>query len=87
MNSTKWTERNSSGSCTTSITGSCTQSPCRLKKVQGKKKRDADKAEAAKKIEASADGETGDEFKAGEAPSTTEQAGNLLNDKDEDIIF
>jgi len=69
------------------ITGSCTQSPCRLKKVQGKKKRDADKAEAAKKIEESADGETGDEFKAGEAPSTTEQAGNLLNDKDEDIIF
>jgi len=67
--------------------GSCTQSPRRLKKVQGKKKRDADKAEAAKEIEASADGETGNEFEAEEAPPTAEQAGNLLNDKDEDIIF
>ena len=73
--------------CTTLITGSCTQSPCRLKKVQGKKKRDAEKAEAEKRIAAGAGGETGDEIKIEEAHSTTEQAGNLLNDKDEDIIF
>jgi V-type H+-transporting ATPase subunit D len=61
--------------------------PCRLKKVQGKKKRDAEKAEAAKRIAADADGEAGDEVKREETPSTAEQAGNLLNAKDEDVIF
>lgn len=34
-----------------------------------------------------ADDEIGDEVKTEEAPSTTEQAGNMLNDKDEDVIF
>lgn len=63
------------------------QTPCRLKKVQGKKKREADKAEAARMIEAGPGGETGVEVKTKEAPSTTEQAGNLLNDRDEDVIF
>jgi len=59
----------------------------RLKKVQGKKKRDAEKAEAAKKIEAEAAGDSGGEVEASEAPSTTEPASNFLNDKDEDVIF
>ena len=63
------------------------QTPCRLKKVQGKKKRDADKAEAAKMIEAGAGGETDVEVKTKDAPSTTEQAGDLLGGKDEDVIF
>ena len=62
-------------------------SPHRLKKVQGKKKRDAEKAEAAKKIEEDAAGEAGDEVKAEETPSTTESTGDLLNDRDEDVIF
>lgn len=69
------------------ITRNCAQSSCRLKKVQGKKKRDAEKAEALKKIEADAAGETGGETKTTEAPSTTERVGDLLNDKDEDVIF
>jgi len=60
--------------------------PSRLKKVQGKKKRDAGQAEAAK-IEAEAAGETGDEVESKEAPSTTESVGDLLNEKDEDVIF
>ena len=59
----------------------------RLKKVQGKKKRDAEKADAAKMIEAGPDGETGVEVKAKEAPLVSEQTGNLLNDKDQDVIF
>lgn len=63
------------------------QTPCRLKKVQGKKKRDAEKAEAARIIEADANGETGAEVEMKEAPSTTEPAVGLLNDKDEDVIF
>jgi len=58
----------------------------RLKKVQGKKKRDAGKAEAAR-IEAEAAGENEGESKTMEAPPATEQAGGLLNDKDEDVIF
>jgi len=69
------------------ITKNRTQYPCRLKKVQGKKKRDAEKAEAAKRIAESAAGEAGDEVKAKEAPSTAETAGDLLNDRDEDVIF
>ena len=60
---------------------------CRLKKVQGKKKRDAEKAEAAKMLEAGAGDEIDTEAETMEAPPTKEQAGNLLNDKDEDIIF
>jgi len=59
----------------------------RLKKVQGKKKRDAEKAEAVKKIEAGAADEAGDGVKTEEAPSTTESAGDLLNDRDADVIF
>ena len=66
----------------TLITTNCTQSSHRLKKVQGKKKRDTEKAEAAKMIE-EAVGETDDEVKAKEEPST----GNLLTDRDEDVIF
>jgi len=64
-----------------------TQSPCRLKKVQGKKKRDAETAEAAKRTEAEIAGEGGDEVETKEAPPTAEPAGNLLNNKDEDVIF
>lgn len=64
------------------ISRNCAEFPCRLKKVQGKKKRDAEKAEAAR-VEAEAAGETKDEV---EAAPTTAQAG-LLNDKDEDVIF
>ena len=60
---------------------------CRLKKVQGKKKRDAEKAEAAKRLTESVAGETGDEVETTEAPSTAETTGDLLNDRDEDIIF
>lgn len=60
------------------------QTTRRLKKVQGKKKRDADKAEAEKMVEGD---EIDVEAKMEEAPSTTEQAGDLLNAKDEDIIF
>lgn len=63
-----------------------TEPPCRLKKVQGKKKRDAEKAEATKRI-ADAAGETDDVTKTKEAPSTTEAAGDLLNDRDQDVIF
>jgi hypothetical protein len=82
----RWTERSSSGSRMTLIAKNRTQFPHRLKKVQGKKKRDAEKAETAR-IEADAAGETGDEVKTKEEPSTTESAGDLLNDRDEDIIF
>ena len=73
----------------TLITTDYTQSPCRLKKVQGKKKRDAEKAEAAKRIAEAegAAGETGDGVKTREDPSTAETTGDLLNDRDEDIIF
>jgi len=59
----------------------------RLKKVQGKKKRDADKAEAVKKVEASVADGTGDEVESKEAPPTTESTGDLLSAKDEDVIF
>jgi V-type H+-transporting ATPase subunit D len=59
----------------------------RLKKVQGKKKRDAEKAEAARLLKASTDGETVSEVETGGASSETEPAGDLLNDKDEDVIF
>jgi len=69
------------------ITRDCTQPPCRLKKVQGKKKRDAEKAEAAKRITESAAGETGGEVETKEALSTAETKGDLLNERDEDIIF
>jgi len=57
----------------------------RLKKVQGKKKRDAEKAEAAKRIGAAS--EAADLAKLNEEPSTTEPTGDLLSDKDQDIIF
>lgn len=63
------------------------QTPLRLKKVQGKKKRDAEKAEAARMIEAGPDGESGVEVKTKEAPSTTVQADDLLSHKDQDVIF
>ena len=66
----------------TLITTNCTQSSHRLKKVQGKKKRDTEKAEAAKMIE-EAVGETDGQVKAKEEPST----GDLLTDRDEDVIF
>lgn len=59
----------------------------RLKKVQGKKKRDAENAEAARLLKESADGETVSEMETGGSPSTAEPAGDLLNDKDEDVIF
>jgi len=59
----------------------------RLKKVQGKKKRDAEKAEAARLIKEADEEETRIEVETEETSSTTEQAGNLLNDKDEDVIF
>ena len=64
-----------------------TQFLCRLKKVQGKKKRDAETAEAAKRLKAAAEADTGGEFKRAETPPNTEQSGDLLNDKDEDVIF
>ena len=67
--------------------GDCTQCSCRLKKVQGKKKRDADKAEATKRIEAGAAGDTGDEVETKWATSTAKSAGDLLNERDEDVIF
>lgn len=53
----------------------------RLKKVQGKKKRDAAVAEALKKVH--------DEELAAqdEVESDSEPLGDLLKDKDEDIIF
>jgi V-type H+-transporting ATPase subunit D len=60
---------------------------CRLKKVQGKKKRDAEKAEAAKRLEEDAGDGIDTEAEAVEEPPTKEQAGDLLNDKDEDVIF
>jgi len=59
----------------------------RLKKVQGKKKRDAEKAEAARLIKEADEEETRIEVETEETSSTTKQAGNLLNDKDEDVIF
>ena len=71
----------------TLITRSCTQCPCRLKKVQGKKKRDAEKAEVEKRLAADATGETDGEVETKEEPSATERVGDLLNDKDEDVIF
>lgn len=67
-----------------------TQFLCRLKKVQGKKKRDAEKAEAARKLKESAEAgeaDTGDEFGTAGTPLNPEQTGDLLNDKDEDVIF
>lgn len=71
----------------TLITKTCTQPLCRLKKVQAKKKRDAEKAEAERKIIEDAAGETGDEAETEEASSTTGPTGDLLKDKDEDVIF
>lgn len=59
----------------------------RLKKVQGKKKRDAEKAEASRTIEAAVGGGTNDKVEVNAAPSTAERGGNLLNDRDEDVIF
>jgi len=62
----------------------------RLKKVQGKKKRDAETAEVARRLKATAEaaeGDTGDQFKTAGTPFTTEQKGDLLYDKDEDVIF
>lgn len=63
------------------------QTLCRLKKVQGKKKRDAENAEAARLIKEADEEDTRVEVETKETFSTTEQAGNLLNDKDEDVIF
>jgi len=68
------------------IIKSSTQSPCRLKKVQGKKKRDAATAEAAK-VKAEAADEIGGEIETEGAPPTTKSKGDLLNNKDEDVIF
>jgi hypothetical protein len=82
----RWIGRNSSGLNAIFISVNMSQTSCRLKKVQGKKKRDADKAEAAK-IEADADGGVGVEFKVEEAPLAREQPGDLLNARDEDVIF
>jgi hypothetical protein len=52
-----------------------------LKKVQGKKKRDAQAADAAKAIQ---EAETADVQPKDEGESATS---DLLNDKDEDVIF
>jgi V-type H+-transporting ATPase subunit D len=63
------------------LTGTC----FRLKKVQGKKKRDAEAAEARKKLEGEGQSDAADQterIQLGEdAPS------DLLNAKDEDVIF
>ena len=56
---------------------------CRLKKVQGKKKRDATARDAAQAlVEASAPEETFDVAVTGEEVST-----DLLSSKDDDVIF
>jgi V-type H+-transporting ATPase subunit D len=52
----------------------------RLKKVQGKKKRDAQAADAAKALLAEAE----EAAPTDEGPSTN---ANLLDEKDEDVIF
>ena len=83
----RWTERSSSGSNAIFISAQLSQTFRRLKKVQGKKRRDADKAEAARMIEAEAGGEAGDDVKTKEEPLTREHAGDLLNARDEDVIF
>jgi len=56
----------------------------RLKKVQGKKKRDAAAALALEEKRALEMGSTGD---VADAEATGEAAPNMLQDKDEDIIF
>jgi V-type H+-transporting ATPase subunit D len=53
---------------------------CRLKKVQGKKKRDTAAAEIAKQV---ATDTAQDELPVGE----DEWGGNLLSSKDDDVIF
>ena len=54
--------------------------PRRLKKVQGKKKRDAEVAEALRKAL-----ESSEEVSA--APDFSGGGGDLLGSKDEDVIF
>lgn len=63
----------------------------RLKKVQGKKKRDADAAEAKRKAELAAqDFESGTTAPAAsfvDVPEDESAANNLLSTKDDDVIF
>ncbi len=53
---------------------------CRLKKVQGKKKRDAEASEALRKTLAAAE-------EAPASPDVSGGGGDLLGSKDEDVIF
>lgn len=57
---------------------------CRLKKVQGKKKRDTEAAEALRKAQLEEEGEQ--ESKIEEADDDTGNT-DLLSSKDQDVIF
>ena len=56
-----------------------------MKKVQGKKKRDAETAEATRKAIEAASGET--EASLPPTDPSDSGAGDLLSSKDEDVIF
>jgi V-type H+-transporting ATPase subunit D len=74
----RWTEKSSSGRYISSHHQSVSNIQCRrLKKVQGKKKRDTAAAAAAKEL---AGVETYEEVDEG-------GGGDLLSTKDEDVIF
>lgn len=59
---------------------------CRLKKVQGKKKRDAEAADKLKQAMADESAQV-DELVGGSVPEHAGGGGDLLSSKDEDVIF
>ena len=77
---TRWTERNSSGKSRIIVGIHLIKHACSLKKVQGKKKRDADVAEAQRKA-------LGETEESSEGPVIAGGGGDLLGSKDEDVIF
>lgn len=83
----RWTEKSSSGAC---YAFSCLSQPKvisildRLKKVQGKKKRDTEAAEALRRAQLEEEGEQ--ESKIEEPDDDTGNA-DLLSSKDQDVIF
>jgi V-type H+-transporting ATPase subunit D len=85
----RWTARSSSGiSDDISWIGEVAEEPLRLKKVQGKKKRDAAEAEAKRQLEmAERQDDVSEPLRIEEIPNEVEASVDLLNSKDEDVIF
>ena len=86
-NLTKWTVKSSSGQSQLAHICDTPLKPFhRLKKVQGKKKRDA---EASEKLKKALDAEEGAQVEelASSVPEHAGGGGDLLSSKDEDVIF